>query len=94
MHQLIHELVQAHAELLHEQMGRGPGPFPPFGPGNPPFGRPGFAGPGFPGVPGGPGGAGGRPALPGPEGPRALPPIERMSPEQIQDLIQRLQKAL
>jgi len=89
MHQIIQELVQAHIELMHEQMGRGP--MPPFGPVNPPFGRPGFGAPVFPGAPGVPGGRG---APPLPEGLRGFPPVERMTPEQIQELIQRLQKAL
>jgi hypothetical protein len=99
LQQLVQELIQAHMELMHEQWGRGPmpplGPFnppmPPLGPVNPPFGRPGFAGPGFPGAPGVPGG---QVAPPLPERLRGFPPVERMTPEQIQELIQRLQKAL
>lgn len=91
LHRLVQELIQAHIELAQEQMGRG-GPFGPMGPG---FGGPRFGGPFFPGGPGGvPGGPG------GPGGPRAaqpgfvMPPVERMTPEQIKEAIQRLQRAL
>ncbi|MCS7020789.1 MAG: hypothetical protein NZU63_03050 [Gemmataceae bacterium] len=84
LHLLMHELVQAHIELMHEHLARGQAGVP-FGPMGPGFAGPRFGGPFLPGAPPGP-------ATPG----AAIPqlPLERMSPEQIKELIQRLQKVL